>query len=114
MALADIYNWDYLYYYINKYEKGLSTANDMIWNNLNIIKYNYYKPLCFQLFENTENRNNWIAKDIVIYILELLKLHKSHDPGYSIFNITSYVISFHLIYFFTILYIHLMLIYKKN
>ena len=111
---AVIYNRDYLYYYINKYEKGFSTANDTIWNNLNIIKYNYYKPLCFQLFEDTENRNNWIAKDIIVYIYELLKLHKSHNPGYFIFNIISHIISFHLIYIFAILYIYLMSIYKKN
>jgi hypothetical protein len=95
-----IYSRDYSYYYIKKYEKGIKISNDLIWNDLNIIKYSYYKPLCFQTFPNTINRNTWPLKEITIPILELLNLNKSHNPGFKIFNLISLIISFHLIYLF--------------
>jgi hypothetical protein len=95
-----IYNRDYIYYYIKKYEKGLNKPNDMVWNDLNIIKYTYYKPLCFQIATETENSSNWILSSIIIKINKLLNLHKNYQPGYKIYNIISLIISFHLIYLF--------------
>ena len=104
-AHAVIYNRDYAYYYIKKYEKGFTTQNDLIWLDLSIIKYNYYKHLCFQIFESTENRNNWILNNYMIKIIKLLNLDKSHLPGYSILNIISLIISIHLLFLFLRLYI---------
>jgi hypothetical protein len=92
-----IYNNKYIDYYINQYEKGMSIPNDQVWLDLKIIKYTYYKPLCFQVFGETKNRNNWKFKEIILKIFELVNLHKSHSPGYSIFNGVSYVISISIV-----------------
>jgi hypothetical protein len=95
-----IYNRDYAYYYIKKYEKELNKPNDIVWNDLNIIKYTYYKPLCFQIAIETENSSNWILSSVIIKINKLLNLHKNYQPGYTIINIISFIVSFHLIYLF--------------
>jgi hypothetical protein len=83
-----IYNRDYVYHYIKKYEVGLKRANDKVWLDLNIIKYTYYKPLCFQT----------INKNIFGKVIKLFKLNTNNS--YKIFNIISFIISFHLIYLF--------------
>ena len=87
-----IYNRDYVYHYIKKYEHGFKIKNDKVWLDLNIIKYTYYKPLCFQII----NKN----KKIFGKVIELFNLNKNPNPGYKIFNIISLIISFHLIYLF--------------
>lgn len=93
-----IYNRDYVFYYIKKYEKGFTKPNDKVWLDLNIIKYTYYKPLCFQKFTNT--KTNSILKEVFTKIYKLFNLHKNYNPGYKIFNIVSLIVSFHLIYLF--------------
>ena len=95
-----IYNRDYVYYYIKKYEKRFSKPNDMLWLELNLIKYTYYKPLCFKIFSNVENKKNSNLKNIFLKMYEIFNLHKTHNPGYMIFNIISLIVSFHLIYLF--------------
>uniref|UniRef100_A0A6C0HW95 Uncharacterized protein n=1 Tax=viral metagenome TaxID=1070528 RepID=A0A6C0HW95_9ZZZZ len=100
-----IYNRDYAYYYIKNYEKGFTMQNDHRWSKLEILKYIYYKPLCFQLCENTENRQNWLFSENIIKILEYLKLDKTHSPGYTILNIVSYIVSFHVIFIFLYFYL---------
>lgn len=87
-----IYNRDYVYYYIKKYEAGFKHKHWKLWLNINIIKYTYYKPLCFQILNKD--------KKIFGKIYELFNLNKNHNPGYKIFNIISLIISFHLIYLF--------------
>lgn len=55
--------------------------------------YFYHKPLCYQLFPNTENFSNWgnenaglfIIAHIFKLILRVLSLDKSVEPGYSVF-----------------------------
>ena len=75
-------------------------AVDEIWNKINIVKYKYYKPLCFQICENTENQNNWGKESNMFYQLlcklfiqfcYFLKLNKKVQPGYSIMNILGYI-----------------------
>jgi hypothetical protein len=85
-----IYNRDYVYHYIKKYERGLKHSNDKVWLDLNIIKYTYYKPLCFQP----------INKNIFSKAIELFNLNKNPNICYKIFNIISLIVSFHLIYLF--------------
>jgi hypothetical protein len=102
---AVIYNRDYIYHYIKKYEIGFKLQTDHIWSGLNILKYAYYKPLCFQIYEDTENRDNWICSNIAIKIINLLKLDKQYKPGFTILNIISYIVSFHLIYIFLTFYL---------
>ena len=72
-----------------------------IYINFFSINYIYYTPICYQLFPNTENRNNWgidnaidyfIAQYIIIIIISLLKLDTSVEPGYSILYFTSKLI----------------------
>jgi hypothetical protein len=95
-----IYNRDYVYFYIKNYEKGFALQNDHIWSELSILKYIYYKPLCFQLCENTENRKNWLFSKYIVKIIDYLKLEKYHYPGFTILNILSLILSLHLLYFF--------------
>lgn len=94
-----IYNSDYFNYYINKYENNMRCANDFIWNSLNIIKYHYYKPLCFQLFTATENSNTWpLIGKMFIPLMNYVKMDKTHRPGFDILNWASFICSFIIIY----------------
>lgn len=67
------------------------------WGNL-YIKYMYYKPLCYQLFTDTENSKNWGKNNAVNilqfgkiskWIVKKLKLDTQFEPGYRIFYILS-------------------------
>lgn len=94
-----IYSREYIDMYISMYNIGFTCPNDMIWNKLQIIKYRYYKPLCFQLHVATLNRVNWICSDALIALVELFNLHKTHQPGYTIYSIMCYIISSILLYY---------------
>jgi hypothetical protein len=58
-------------------------------NNL----YMYYKPLCYQLFPETENQKNWSVNDnnifseyflrIIVFTIKMVKLDKQFEPGYT-------------------------------
>jgi len=61
-------------------------------------RYCYYKPLCYQLFTETENSNYWgkntIFKNIMDYVLvltkylfKILEMDKKPEPGFSYFYI---------------------------
>jgi hypothetical protein len=102
---AVIYSRDYAYHFIKKYEIGFTLPVDIIWNDLSIIKYSYYKQVCFQLCEQTPNRDNWIFSNYMVKIISFLKLDKYHQPGYKLLNIVSFIISFHLIYLFLRFYL---------
>ena len=78
-------------------KRHLTFVNDVRdWDLINNLysknRYTYYTPLCYQLFEITENSNNWgnfnkvcaFFGHIIKGILQLLHLDKSVDPGYSI------------------------------
>jgi hypothetical protein len=64
--------------------KDWDTFNDNIIN-----KYTYHLPLCYQLFNYTENSKNWGYNDIFLKILgkislsisKILKLDKYPEPG---------------------------------
>lgn len=66
-----------------------------IYTNFNCKRYVYYKPLCYQLFGETENSKEWGKFNIIWYILaqiirrifSLLNLHNSAQPGYQFFYI---------------------------
>ena len=84
-AHSCIYSINYMKYYIKKYNT-LTIRNDMLWNDINIIKYKYYRPICYQLFPITENQKYWINK-FYKYSIKIFKLDKYYFPGYIIFNI---------------------------
>jgi hypothetical protein len=99
---AVIYNRKYIEYYINKYEKNLVSICDWLWNDRNIIKYTYRKPVCFQTFPDTDNRKTWKSNTsgLLIYLLKfenflinLLKFDKNHQPGYYIANVFNRTLS---------------------
>jgi len=52
-------------------------------------RYMYHEPLCYQLFPETENQNNWHSFSGLTYVLlkiiKVLKLDKQIDPGYTFF-----------------------------
>jgi len=70
-------------------------------NNYNLFKYRYtyYKPLCYQLFPETENSKYWFANNNLLkipllivsnfikYIYKLLKMDIMEEPGFSYFYI---------------------------
>jgi hypothetical protein len=90
-AHACIYNINYFKWYIKKYNNSMHCRNDSIWNNINIIKYKYSYPLCYQLFPPTENQQHWINIFFKFSII-LFKLDKSYYPGFQIFNYILYII----------------------
>lgn len=107
---AVIYNHVYFEYYINNYEKNnIHIQNDLFWNKLELIKYTYYKPLCFQLYIKTDNRNNWKLSKVADFFINLLQLEKKHQPGYTITTILSYMVSFHIIFLITYISMKLMM-----
>jgi len=78
-----------------------------LYYNLYVTKYTYYKPLCYQLFPNTENSKYWqvdflflhINKNILKKILNFFHLDKEIEPGYSFFYFFSKFIYFLLVLF---------------
>ena len=79
------------------------------WLSMN--KFCYYKPLCYQLFPETENNKRWGDFNIILYYLVLfttkqfikvIKVDTQPEPGYFIMytlcKITSFVLLFLLIY----------------
>ena len=60
-------------------------------------KYTYYTPLCYQLFQDTDNSKIWGGNNIFsqlyckigFYIFYALNMHKQVEPGYSVFYIFS-------------------------
>ena len=80
-------------------------------------RYTYYKPLCYQLFPETENSNNWwnplgIATLFKKY-LKFLNLDKKCEPGYKYSYFISKIL-FYLILIFIIYIIYLFIYNKKK
>ena len=77
-------------------------------------RYMYCEPLCYQLFPDTDNSNNWHKDNYIFHmmsklakkILKLFKLDTQVEPGYTILYIFSKV------FCFIILFIVLFIIYK--
>ena len=105
------------------------TNNIRDWDMLNNLysknRYTYYKPLCYQLFEDTENSNNW-GKFNKVYeffgyifktFLKFMNLDKSVEPGYSILYIFSkllFLILVILFVYFIIKLKNMFFIFKIN
>ena len=103
-------------YYNNKIVHGIDPYL-ALYNNFNNYMYNI--PLCYQLFTETDNSNNW-SKDIynnsniILYnltiiakkIFKILNLDVKFEPGYSFFYNTS------LILFYLSIVIIFIIIYK--
>lgn len=65
---------------------------DVLYNIYSSKRYAYYTPLCYQLFENTDNSKYWGNFNIILkflayilkHIFRLLLLDTNIEPGYSI------------------------------
>ena len=63
---------------------------DVIIENSIKNRYLYYKPLCYQTYPDTENKESWGEKDSVVIsyakdvIIKTLNLHNQPEPGFSI------------------------------
>jgi hypothetical protein len=68
-------------------------------------RYMYHEPLCYQLFPDTDNSNNWLKDNSILHIfalltkkfLNLFKLDTQVEPGYSIFYLFSKLFGFILL-----------------
>ena len=80
-----------------------------IFLNLNYKRYCYYKPICYQLFPETENKKSWnntlYLSYFIKYLLLVLKLDKKIEPGYTI------MYNFSILFFYILLLILVILIY---
>jgi hypothetical protein len=77
-------------------------------------RYAYCEPVCYQLFPDTDNSNNWHKDNYIFHmisklakkIFKLFKLYTQIEPGYSIFYLYSKIFAF------TIIILILVIIYK--
>jgi hypothetical protein len=69
-----------------------------IFTNIHCKKYMYYKPLCYQLFPETENKKYWIyiplLSDINSFFKNIFNMDKIVEPGYSYYYWFSFLIFF--------------------
>jgi len=94
---------------------------DDLCNMYNTHKYSYYKPLCYQLFNNTENSNYWggdnkiniIIVKIIKYLFQLCNLNISPEPGFSYFYFLAKLI-FYIILILLIGLLYLIIKYLFN
>ena len=90
-----IYSYHYIDYYIEHYMEARKHNPDLYWNKMGIIKYKYYKPLCFQLFPSTSTQKDWEVPKwflkFAVFSIKMLKLDVSYQPGFSILNIIGYI-----------------------
>jgi hypothetical protein len=79
-----------------------------VYINFVSVNYIYYKPLCYQLVTNTENRNNWgnfnkfihyIAQIFLVTFIKIFGIDKQVEPGYSIIYTLSKLLSLLIILF---------------
>lgn len=105
--------------YSKKFRQRLLNINQTditdwdFYNTFALNRYAYYAPLCYQLFPDTENSNNWCSKYTFIIckfvrtIFNVFKLDIYAQPGYNIFYIVS------KLWFFIFLFIILFIFTRK-
>lgn len=122
---ACIYSKLYIEWFIKNYN-NFNNSCDITWNNINIIKYKYYKCLCFQTHPITDNilsidsddqpgfRKTQIIVKLYVYFINKLKLYNKENAKnfYNTNNINFYIISYSLLFFlvFIIYYLYSIII----
>ena len=95
-AHSVIYSKKYRHNFIENYKnnKIRGQADGSFFNSLKFRKFCYWKPICFQLMENTENRKTWNNKlvDFILLCTKLDKTHKNYTTTYHILSIAPIVI----------------------
>ena len=119
-----IYSKKYRELCMKRYFDAIYETRD--WDILNNLffgkRYAYYTPLCYQLFEQTENNKNWgsfnpIFEFLAFFLKKIfnsLNLDKSIEPGYSILYVFSKLLFLVLVLFFVYIIIKLKNIFMKN
>ena len=91
---------------------------DAIYTEGNYNYYTYYKPLCYQIFPETENMSTWgeglniierTGNKVYFFFISLMKLDKQPQPGFDIAYILAYIvsISLYLLIIYIIYYIYI-------
>lgn len=60
-------------------------GNDLWWNRMDMVHYVYERPLVFQLYPRTANRELW-NDALKEFGISALNLDKTHEPGYAVLN----------------------------
>ena len=98
LAHSIIYSKRYRNYYIKQYlqKKIIDGVDGSIFNNIFFNKYSYYKPVCFQLLDETENRtkswNNILKTKTIIKIIEYFELDINNKNYTKIFNLINTIV----------------------
>lgn len=90
-------------------EEKLKLIKDWdVYHLLCSVKYGYHKPLCYQLFPDTENSKLWKknAGIILNIIIRLLHVDKKVEPGYTI------MYTFSVLFFYLLLFLFLFMFFK--
>lgn len=86
-------------------------------------QYKYHKSLCYQIFPETENQKHWGDDNNFIYLcfqyiiipfIKYIKIDKTPQPGYTIFEILSKCIVWFAIIAVIVMTIYLGLFVKNN
>ena len=107
--------------YINDKQFLIKNYGDIDREYNNYRFYSYYKPLCYQIFPETENQKNWyngknILDKIMIYIninfiVKIFNLHHTSQPGWDYLYILFYM--FNITFYLIILYVIFCIVYPK-
>ena len=121
---ACIYNRLYIDWFIKKYD-SFNVAVDEIWANLSIIKYKYYKPICFQSHYMTDNlidsskrfiKNSKKLKQFLETIIKISEMDSNPVKFYNNSNRFCSIISYFLFFILILIiyYIIYTIFYKKT
>lgn len=79
---------------MEKLVKDNGTFEDFdVHTNIQYPRYTYSRPICYQLFPDTENKSQWGGSNwlfvmgamVLKWVFQLLQLEKRVEPGYSLF-----------------------------
>lgn len=77
-------------------------------------KYMFHKPLCYQTYPDTENKQTWGEKDSIVIsyiknaIIKNLNLDKEVEPGFSILYFFAKLLSFFILILLVIIFVVLL------
>lgn len=112
--LIDRYNND------NTFLEKSNGHMDSIYHHGNYKYHIYYKPLCYQIFPETDNQNTWdegldifsrLCLSLHLNFMKAIQLDKYPQPGFDIYYLCSYI--WNTILYLTIIYI-IYIIYKNT
>lgn len=89
-----------------------------IYSNLYFKTYMFYQPLCYQLFQETENKKHWIymfiISDFFYFLLDYFQLDQKAEPGFSFFYWFSFIMFLVLFILFIIIFIFILQMFASK